>query len=154
MWTTLNFGKHAGRTLPQVLLKDPNWFFWAVSKLYGPLASEAAILAHRATHIRIPKRRPKKWQVEYRRDADGRFLGCQIVKVDSPVHGSVFGRLPWFDLSYVRRGNIHDIRDCRRLIQDFRQLYFDGRNLTKRRCELFFENERHFSKAGWSPVFS
>ena len=29
-WTELNFGKHAGKSLPQILFADPDWFFWAV----------------------------------------------------------------------------------------------------------------------------
>ena len=28
-WTTINFGKHQGKTLPQVILDDADWFFWA-----------------------------------------------------------------------------------------------------------------------------
>src|ERR1700676_5375682 len=141
MWTTLNFGKHAGRTLPQVVLSDPNWFFWAVGKgvFSGRLADEAAILAQRATHIRIPKRNPKDWEVEYRRDRDGRVLGFGFVEDQSPFYGPCVSRLQYLDLACIRRGNIHDIRDCRRLIRDFRRLYFDGLNLTKKRCEAFFD---------------
>jgi hypothetical protein len=29
-WSTLNFGKHAGKTLPQIVFADPDWFFWAI----------------------------------------------------------------------------------------------------------------------------
>jgi hypothetical protein len=148
MWTTLNFGKHAGRTLPQVVLSDPNWFFWAVGKdiFKGRLADEAAVLSRRATHIRIPKPNPKGWEVEYRRDRDGRFLGFNFVEAKSPSYGSAT-RLPFLDLSHVRRGNIHDKRDCRRMIQNVRTFYFDGLNLTKKRCEAFFDNKRNFLKA-------
>ena len=27
-WTKLEFGKHRGLTLPQVMFKDPDWVFW------------------------------------------------------------------------------------------------------------------------------
>jgi hypothetical protein len=57
--------------------------------------------------------------------------------------------MPHLDLAYVRQGNVHDIRDCRLLIRDFRRLYFDGLNLTKKRCESFFENEDNFTRSGW-----
>jgi hypothetical protein len=147
-WTTVNFGKHRGKTLPQIILSDPNWFFWAATILYGPLMAEAARLVMRARNIKIPKSNPKKWAVEYRRDRDDRFLGIDIVKADSHVH-FLFERLPHLDLAYVRRGNVHDSRDCRRVIRDFRQLYFDGLNLTKGRCEAFFEDEDNFIKSGW-----
>ena len=148
MWTTLNFGKHSNKTLPQVVLSDPNWFFWAKNILYGQLANEAEVLERRARNIRIPKPNPKKWAVEYRRDRDDRFLGCGIVEVNSHKHSALFERLPHLDLAYVRRGNVHDIRDGRLLIRDFRHLYFGGLNLTKRRCEEFFENQDNFTKSG------
>jgi hypothetical protein len=156
MWSTLHFGKHAGRTLPQVVLSDPNWFFWAVGKgvFNDRLGFEAEALERRATNIRIPKRHPENWAVEYRRDQGGRFLGCDFVKAKGSFYRPLSSRLPCLDLSHVRQGTIHDIRDCRRLIQDFRRLYFDGDNLTKRRCEWFFENKKHFTKSGWGPVFS
>jgi hypothetical protein len=56
--------------------------------------------------------------------------------------------MPFLDLAYVRHGNIHDIRDCRILIRDFRPLHFGGLNLTKRRCEEFFEDVDNFTVAG------
>jgi hypothetical protein len=154
IWTTVNFGKHKGRNLPQIVLSDPNWFFWAVDILYGQLASEAKILERRARNIRIPKPNPKKWEVEYRRDRDDRFLGCGIVEVNSHKHSALFERLPHLDLAYVRRGNVHDTRDCRVLIRDFRRLYFAGLNLTKQRCEQFFENPDNFTKSGRGSMLS
>jgi hypothetical protein len=153
-WTTLNFGKHRGKTLPQVVLSDPNWFFWAVDVMYGPLAIEAETLNRRARNIKIPKQNPKRWAVEYRRDRDDRFLGCGIVEVNSHKHSALFDRLPHLDLAYVRRGNVHDTRDCRRVIRDFRRLYFDGLNLTKQRCEEFFENQDNFTRLGRGSAFA
>jgi hypothetical protein len=149
IWTALNFGKHIGKTLPQIVLSDPNYFFWLAEKLYGPLATDAETLVRRARNIKIPKPNPKKCAIEYRRDRDDRFLGIDIVQADSHVHSPLFERLPHLDLAYVRRGNVHDTRDCRRVIRDFRRLYFDGLNLTKGRCEAFFEDENNFTKSGW-----
>ena len=149
MWTKLNFGKHTGRTLPQVVLSDPNWFFWAVDKEIfkgGPFVDEVVVLAYRATHIKIPKAKPKDWEVEYRWDRESRFLGCGFVKAKGSFQARFSSRLPHLDLAYVRRGNIHDKRDCRRLIRDVRALYFDGLNLTKQRCEAFFDRKRNFVK--------
>jgi hypothetical protein len=45
---------------------------------------EAKILAERATHIKIPQTAPERWQVEYRWDREGRFLGFDFVKAKSP----------------------------------------------------------------------
>jgi hypothetical protein len=148
IWSKLNFGKNVGRTLPQVVLSDPNWFFWAHRKgiFYGRLAIEAKIVAARATHIRIPKPHRKRWQVEYHWDREGRFLGFDFVKTKSSFYHPLFNRLPHLDLAYIRRGSVHDIRDCRQLIRDFRYLYFEGLNLTKGRCEEFFEADENFAK--------
>jgi hypothetical protein len=158
MWTRLNFGKHASRILPQVVLLDPNWFFWAVSNgvFNGRLEFEAAAdaLALRARNIRIPKRQPKDWEVEYRWDRDGRFLGFGFVKAKSVFYHPLFNRLPHLNLAYIRRESVHDIRNCRQLIRDFRYHYFGGLNLTKARCEQFFENELNFTKMGRGSMLS
>jgi hypothetical protein len=153
IWTTVKFGKHIRKNLPQIILSDPNWFFWAAKIFYGPLATEAEVLERRARNIKIRKSDPKKWEIEYRRDRDDRFLGIEIVKADSHVHSPLFERLPHLDLGFVRRGNVHDTRDCRRVIRDFRRLYFDGLNLTKKRCEEFFEDANNFTKAGRGTMF-
>jgi len=31
-WPNLSFGKHIGKSLPQIVLSDPDWFFWAVEE--------------------------------------------------------------------------------------------------------------------------
>ena len=66
MWSTLEIGKHPGRSLPQILFSDPDYFFWAVEKkiFQGRLAAEAAELAWKARHIKIPQPDPENWCVE------------------------------------------------------------------------------------------
>jgi hypothetical protein len=54
-WTELPFGKYTGMTLPQVLFKDPGWFFWAHTRpLHGTIAYEVGVLHPKATRIRVP----------------------------------------------------------------------------------------------------
>jgi hypothetical protein len=154
-WTTLNFGKHAGKTLPEIILSDADWFFWALNKdvFKGRLANEAKGLLQRARAIKIPKRRPKRWQVEYTYEDTGGFCGFRFVKADMPwpCGSRSVRRLPYLDLSYVRRGKLYDKRGCRNLLQDFRYHYFgDNTRLTKRRCEEFFSNKDNFLKAACS----
>ena len=31
-WSELPFGQRREKTLPQVVLSDPDWFFWAIEK--------------------------------------------------------------------------------------------------------------------------
>ena len=69
MWSTLNFGKHSGKSLPQVLFADPDWFFWAVEKgVFGDralLKKESELLRRRARNIKIPASRHPDPVVEY-----------------------------------------------------------------------------------------
>ena len=151
-WATLTFGKHAGKTLPEIILSDADWFFWALNKgvFEGRLNDQAAKLVERARAIKIPKRNPKRWQVEYSYDDTGGFCGFQFVKVDMPwPYGSrSIRRLPYLDLSYVRRGKEYDKRGCRNLLRDFRHHFFgDNTRLTKRRCKEFFSNKKNFLRA-------
>jgi hypothetical protein len=53
-------------------------------------------------------------------------------------------RRPYLDLSLPRSYKAYDKRGYRNLIRDFRRLYFDDRNLTKKRCEGFFDNADNF----------
>jgi hypothetical protein len=74
-WSVVPFGKHKGKTFPEIILRDPDWFFWALPKLYGKLADEAKSLAQKARAIKIPKSNRGKWEVEYQYDCDQRFCG-------------------------------------------------------------------------------
>ena len=59
-WTKLWFGKkHKGKTLPQIMFKDPDWFFWAIEKGVfknkGKLGEEAWEIYQKARKIKIPR---------------------------------------------------------------------------------------------------
>src|SRR5260370_33138356 len=85
-WVTLTFGRHVGKTLPQIILSDADWVFWAVNQgaFKGRLANQATKLVERERAIKIPKRNPKRWQDEYSYDYTGGFLGLQLVRSDMP----------------------------------------------------------------------
>ena len=51
-WSVVPFGKHKGKTFPEIILQDPDWFFWALPKLYGKLADEAKSLAQKAEQLK------------------------------------------------------------------------------------------------------
>jgi hypothetical protein len=153
-WVTLNFGKHAGKTLPEIILPDADWVFWAVNKgvLKGRLANQAEELVQKARNVKIPKRRPKRWQVEYTYEDRGGFCGFRFVEANSPwPSGSrSIRRLPYLDLLCVCHMPF-DKRGCRNLLRDFRHNYFgDNTRLTKRRCQEFFSNNKNFLRAARS----
>jgi hypothetical protein len=143
-WTTLPFGRHQGKTLPQVILDDPGWFFWILPRLYGRLKIEADDLASKASKIKILRKNPRKWRVEFRFAHGKRFCGFDIVRADSFMDVKWSIRLPYLDLRLPPFYKAYDKKGYKNLIRDFRALYFDGRNLTKKRCEAFFDNGDNF----------
>jgi hypothetical protein len=147
-WTTLNFGTHKGKSLPQIIISDPDWFFWAVARsvFTGTLVAQAEDLAEKATAIKIPKRHSKRWRVEYRYEDTGKFLGFEFVKAKSHF-GHHATRQPHLDLSCVRRRNTYDKKGCRNFKRDFRRRYFGKKSATKRRCENFFSNSKNFVRS-------
>jgi hypothetical protein len=142
-WTTLPFGKHQGKTLPQIILHDPDWCFWILPELYGPLKIEADDLASKASKIKIPRKNPCEWRVEFRFDGE-RFCGFDIVRADSFMDPKWAISLPYLDLRLLRSHKAYDKKGYKNLICDFRTVYFDGGNLTKKRCEAFFGNGDNF----------
>jgi hypothetical protein len=147
-WTTLNFGTHKGKSLPQIIISDPDWFFWAVANgaFTGTLVAEADDLVEKATAIKIPKRHSKRWRVEYRYEDSGSFLGFEFVKANSHC-GHHLTRLPHLDLSCVRRGKAYDKKGGRNLLRDFRRFCLCKKSATKRRCEKFFSNSKNFVRS-------
>jgi hypothetical protein len=84
-WTVVPFGKYESRTLPEIIMLDPDWFFWMLPKFNGKLAKEAVEVARKARAIKIPKEKGKKLLVEYRYELDTesmmgrRFCGFELV---------------------------------------------------------------------------
>jgi hypothetical protein len=83
------FSKYAGLSLPQIILADADWFFWALNEgaFWGKPGEEAEDLAAKARAIKIPKPDPENWQVEYCFENNGRFVEFGFVKTDAPFHG-------------------------------------------------------------------
>ena len=82
MWSKLNFGKHAGKSLPQIIFpSDRDYFFWSIEKTIfkGCLAIEADKLTRIVRHIRIPKPDPENWCVEYFFTPENKFSWFHII---------------------------------------------------------------------------
>ncbi|MGA2224169.1 MAG: hypothetical protein ABSH41_07000 [Syntrophobacteraceae bacterium] len=57
-YLTVPNGKHTGKTIPQIIFNDPDYFFWAIDKktfFRGELAAQSLDLHLKATQIRIPQ---------------------------------------------------------------------------------------------------
>ncbi len=57
----LEFGEHKGKSLPQVIFSDPDWFFWAYeTRIFkGAQEDEAREIYRKATSIKIPQKGPE-----------------------------------------------------------------------------------------------
>jgi hypothetical protein len=144
-WTVVPFGKYKGRTLPEIPVRDLDWFFWVLPKLYGRIATEAEELARKARAIKIPRRRGKRRKVEYQYEMGDRFCGFSFVDADEASYSRWSIRLPCLDLSWPLRRKTYDKRAGRIMIRDFRIHYFGKRKrLTNERCEEFFSNDQNF----------
>jgi len=150
-WTPLPFGKHAGKTLPQVAIVDPNWLFWAVDEIsfYGRLADEVAEIAYKASHIKIREPDPENWRVEYRFALQNTlaytFANFYIIsarEAESCCSPSIIST--HLDLSFPRRLKNRRKLDYVMMLQQFKYLYFYKRELNKALCECFFLNDRNF----------
>lgn len=82
MWSEMPIGKYKGKTLPQLLLTDPDYFFWAIEQgdfFRGGLAKQAADILRKVRRIKIPKPDPANWRVEYFLTPDGKFAHFDIM---------------------------------------------------------------------------
>lgn len=145
-WTALPFSKeHKGRTLPQIVLMDPDWFFWAVEKgpfkdRYGVLGDEVDEILDKARRIKIPKAKPQKWRVEYAiQPVRGGLSGVEVVPASRPPHeGSTRTfRLGHFDLSVPYGISSYDKFGGRIMIRAIKFHVFGDSSyvLTRKRCE-------------------
>ena len=78
-WSVLPFSEYKGKTLPEIIVRDIDWFFWMLPKLYGRIGDEAQDLARKARAIKIPGSSRKNLEVEYRFEMGDRFCGFGIV---------------------------------------------------------------------------
>lgn len=150
-WTELSFGKHKGKTLPQVLFSDPDWFFWAVDEktvFRAPFVEEAQELHRKATHIKIRQEAPEELLAEYVIHPSGAFTDLNFVPSSRPRHegGSRTLRKNCIDLSLPRQFKGYDKLGCKMLVGALKHHYFgdSGYKMTRKRCEEFFDEDDNF----------
>jgi hypothetical protein len=144
MWTSLNFGKHCGKSLPEIILHDPDWFFWAIEDNVldkRAFKAEACELDFKTRNIRIPRPPSEHCCVKYNFHR-GSFIGFELVQVSSAAEAS----LTRLDLSVPHRQKHYDKYGSRLLLRDFRTYYFGDQKarLTRKKCWEFFDNAANF----------
>lgn len=150
-WTPLDFGKHKGKTLPQVIFADPDWFFWAVEKgtfkNRERLLTEARDIDRKARFIRIPQTGTERMVAEYRVDRTShKYSNLEIVPESRPRDSGFTERLHVLDLSFPRRQSKYDKSGGSSLLSSVKEILFDGKvpRMTKKRCEEFFNDNSRF----------
>jgi hypothetical protein len=155
IWTPLEFGKYKGKTLPQVLFSDPDWFFWAVGEgifqKRPELRAQAEELRRKATQIRVPQTNASEsLAVEhYIHRSTMKYSHFVLVPEDQPAHqgASPSFRANVIDMSFPIRIAKYDKTGCSLLVDSLKEVYFGSRSarMTKGRCEAFFNDDANFS---------
>jgi hypothetical protein len=145
MYAILNFGKHKNKSLPQVIIQDPAYFFWANENCVFQLRGfyEFKDLAYKACNIKIPRPDGEHWNIEYDREpGTNKFCGFRLVQVSTAEEV----RLKTLDLSIAYWLHRFDKLANKCLIRDFRLHYFGKPfgNLSREECEAFFDCEANF----------
>ena len=155
-WTKLEFGKHRGLTLPQIMFKDPDWVSWMHttgffqnSHVHGREADE---IYRKSRVIKVPQTGDEKMVAEYIVDPrNHNFRGLDLVPASRPPHQgySQTFRLPVIDMAKVWEIAKYDKSGYQRLISDLKLLLFGSRRvrMTKQRCEAFFDDDANFALA-------
>ena len=114
-WSELEFGKYVGKTLPQIVLGDPDWFFWAMEQnlFWRLMVSESEEINRKARAIALgngpgPTAPCVPLVLDVVLDAgDRRVADAFIVPEGTPQSGI---RLDRIDLSIARWVCPHDKR--------------------------------------------
>jgi hypothetical protein len=151
MWSKLYFGKHVGKSLPQILFYDPDYFFWGIEKkiFKDRLAVEADKLARMVRHIKIPKPNPANWCVEYFFTPENKFSWFHIIPEDRGPHmgSSITRRTRYIDMSLIRQACRYDKGGYKRFIKTLKYHLFGNSStrMTAARCEEFFDYTDNFT---------
>ena len=151
-WTPLGFKKHRGKTLPQVIFADPDWFFYMYEnrRFKSGHAVEAEEIYKRATSIKIRQDGKEELVADYFRDpVTDRFYGISIGPQSSPrpeCRRSFLYRTDVIDLSVPRLFADYDKSGYRDLIGTLKNHFFGSTSykMTKKRCEAFFDDDSKF----------
>jgi hypothetical protein len=144
-WSKLWFGKHEGKSLPQVIFRDLDWFLWAYENgvLTNAYKTEAEELFTKITHIKLPGEYNEPMVVEYYTDrSTGKFVGFRIVPERDEREG-VRSRL--IDLTIPRSICSYDKLGNKLMMAKVKALFFGSNTrMIASRCEAFFNDELHF----------
>jgi hypothetical protein len=146
-WEILHFGRYTGNTLPQIVLHDPDYFFWGIEEqiFKGKYTDQAAEIDYKARRISIPKTAPDGSHIVYFIDRRGYFSHFEITQSENVYEGPHF-IAEQLDLSIIRRFKHYDKTGNKLMLRGLKYYYFGSADvrLSKRKCEEFFDNDNNF----------
>jgi hypothetical protein len=156
-WSVLNFGKYKNKSLPEVVSRDPDYFFRANDAFVFQLRGypEAGRLAQKARNIKIPKPDGEDWFIVYDYEPPGtrkKFCGFRLVQASLSTAEEI--GLRYLDLSVVYRRGRSDKFANKCLVRDFKLHYFGKpfANLSREECEEFFDCDANFYEEPTLPL--
>ena len=150
-WSTLKSGEYKGKTVPEVVVIDPAWFFTQIHRHRKTISDwELLEIGWKATCIAIPKPDPKNWKIGWVINSANELLDFHVVKANDPeenfsfvtdcVNLSSSSILPFIKINQKKMNR----KASKRFSDAFRRNYFGGEEATKERCESFFSNDNNF----------
>jgi len=155
-WSILIFGKHTGKTLPQVVLEDPDWFFIAYERgefvRNKQFLSESNRIFDKASSVKVPSTGGERMVAEYSIDPFTRkFSAIEVVPELAPFNPEWIWsfRKRVIDLTAARNILFSDTTGGERIALQVKDLLFGkDSKLTRELCERFFNDEGNFDIPG------
>ena len=158
-WLDLRFTKYKGRSLPEIIFLDPNWFFWSCEQkifkanINEMLAYQADSLFKKSTHIKPPfigKGRPiVQYFVNQR---SGKFSHIKVVSdtiMPSELGGAPLLTKTVIDWSVPRNLSFYDRAGTESIVRQTKELFFGvDFHMSRARAEDFFDKDRNFDMTG------
>lgn len=161
-WTTIAFGKHQGKSLPQIMFTDPDWFYWAKAKgLFDnnlQLTNESSELLRKSANIALPEIDGETQHVEhYIHYPTMRYSHFILVPECRQLHAgsSPVIRQDRLDMSVPSSISKFDKLGHRNFLKSFRAYILPGR-ISQNRAEQFFSEDANFeghAEAGGNRVW-
>lgn len=159
-WAKLPDGDHRGKTLPQVVLSDPDFFFSVTTDhpRFSGIQMQALIISARARNIAIPSVGGVKRVALYLMDSRDRNRFSEVILVpETQVLPPGFPRCERrnvLDLSVPRFLAPLDWDPGKKMLPLIRQLFFGGaKRLARDDVHAFFNDTSKFLKLGPIPSF-
>jgi hypothetical protein len=149
-WTPLKFGEHRGKSLPQVMFKDPDWFFDGCKKGYfkNGQVHEAREIYRRSRSIRVPQQNGQRMLVEYIIHKPNGKFGTMGLILDGPCLQHLYVS-PVIDFYVPRAQAGYDKLGYKNFVFALKGILFNdhSRYMSKKACEEFFNDDDNFDLA-------